>query len=134
MKSKKDTQLEEFLHVMQPRTKKQRTWANEDSVVDSKSPPIPPLDPVMEMTPEAGASSTDIQNPIDAESENDIVEEVDDFEWMRRRMKRDLDSTVQSERVFTQDEEDQFDKSTKDVSFFNILPQPHLNHILVDRN
>ena len=93
--NKKEQELEEFMKVMQPRTKKERVWMNEDL-----SLPGPSSQPI------AGSSkSVPDVSPQGAEGdEAEVPEEVDDLEWMKRRMKKSLDDT--EEKVFIQDEDD----------------------------
>jgi multiple RNA-binding domain-containing protein 1 len=89
---KKDKELEEYMQVMQPRTKKERTWINEVPDVDKEAHP---------------------HNLIQIEGRNvelegiqeDEVEEVDDMEWVRRRMKKDM-VTADEEKTFFQTEND----------------------------
>ena len=81
----KEKDLEEFLKVMQPKTKKERTWQNDVQ----KEEVVPQTEEVL--------------SEGEALNEGE-VEEVDDLEWMRRRMKKDL-SAAAEEKKFFQDEE-----------------------------
>ena len=86
----KSDDLEKFLHVMQPRTKKDRSWQNEAG-------PHPEPRPQVE--------SASVPNPEETTSE-DRVEEVDDLEWMKRRMAKGLQLADQlDERAFAQEDE-----------------------------
>lgn len=109
-KSKKEAELDEFMQVMQPRTKKERTWANNDTdVAGPSSHPTADIPPV----PESEAAADD-------EMQEDAVE-VDDLEWMRRRMKKSLGEETE-EKVFMQDEDNipaQNVASTSKVSSFS---------------
>ncbi|EJD05148.1 uncharacterized protein FOMMEDRAFT_18782 [Fomitiporia mediterranea MF3/22] len=99
-KIKKGAELDEFMQVMQPRTKKERTWANNDDVPVA-GPSSRPLE--QSQANANGISETDDSNERE---EEDGVEEVDDMEWMRRKMKKDLEEGGE-ERVFMQDEEEE---------------------------
>ncbi|KAJ4486653.1 RNA-binding domain-containing protein [Lentinula edodes] len=74
-KSKKDSQLDEFLEVMQ--TKKGPSWANG-------------------VSPEASTSATKLDDsPLLAEDEPPAEEGLSDMEWMRRRMTETTDTAEQ---------------------------------------
>ncbi|KAH7869357.1 RNA-binding domain-containing protein [Lentinula edodes] len=74
-KSKKDSQLDEFLEVMQ--TKKGPSWANG-------------------VSPEASTSATKLDDsPLPAEDEPSAEEGLSDMEWMRRRMTETTDTAEQ---------------------------------------
>ena len=88
---KKDEALHEFMQVMQPRTRKERTWAND--VADAQSQRGKP-----------GRVESEEDQSGEAQMEEDIVEEVDDLEWMRRRMKKGL-RDAESTKAFIQDDE-----------------------------
>lgn len=98
-KSKKEAELEEFMQVMQPRTKKERTWINEDGPVAGPSSQRLDEPPRLKVGDDEDVSD-------DPAEQNDASEEVDDLEWMRRRMRKDLDLDL-DERGFIQDEEEQ---------------------------
>ncbi|KAL5525252.1 MRD1 [Sanghuangporus sanghuang] len=103
-KSKKEAEFEEFMQVMQPRTKKERTWANEDGPI--AGPSSQRLD-----DPPRSATKTDKdENAGEGDEKDDATENIDDLEWMRRRMKEDLGLELE-ERVFIQDGEDQLSRS-----------------------
>ncbi|TDL26946.1 RNA-binding domain-containing protein [Rickenella mellea] len=107
----KGTQLDEFLQVMQPRTKKGRSWANEDNTV-SVTTDHPPARPDVKATAEKttkDAPTTD--NTHDSSPDNNEAEEenaeIDDMEWMKRRMKQQLEiANDPVEKVFEQEDED----------------------------
>lgn len=105
-KNKKDAQVEEFMQVMQPRTKKARTWANDDSALDASN--ISVTDSNMK-----GGDVSDAALGTNHEDEVEgVVEEVDDLEWMKRRMQRGIKS-VDELKAFSQDVDD--DKSTERI-------------------
>lgn len=121
-KNKKDAQVEEFMQVMQPRTKKARTWANDDLALDASN--ISVTDSTMK-----GGDVSDAALGTNHEDEVEgILEEVDDLEWMKRRMQRGIKSVDES-KAFSQDVDD--DKSTeriegaskvRDFHFFSFFP------------
>lgn len=95
--SKEDSTLAEFLDVMKPRNKKDRSWANDpDPNVASTSAsaaPMTAVEPIQD--PSSSTSKTKSKQRIDddtpmadaaapAADTND--EAVSDLEWMRRRM------------------------------------------------
>ncbi|KAI5120243.1 hypothetical protein M0805_007547 [Coniferiporia weirii] len=94
----KGGELEEFIQIMQPRTKKARTWANGDAIPGPSS---------------QGAgdaflgNSVDVSNVIDVHHDGEkqeAGEDIDDLEWMRRRMTKSVDTD--NDKVFVQDDED----------------------------
>ncbi|KAL5520301.1 hypothetical protein ACEPAG_9515 [Sanghuangporus baumii] len=99
-KSKKEAEFDEFMQVMQPRTKKERSWVNEDGPVAG------PSSQRLDDPPRSATKAEKDEHAGEGNEKSDATEEVDDLEWMRRRMKKDLDINSE-ERVFIQDEEDQ---------------------------
>lgn len=121
-KNKKDAQVEEFMQVMQPRTKKARTWANDDSALDASNIPV------TDSTMKGGDVSDAALGTSHGDEVEGVVEEVDDLEWMKRRMQRGIKSVDES-KAFSQDVDD--DKSTEriegaskvcDYHFFSFFP------------
>lgn len=106
VKGKKAAQLDEFLEVMQPRTKKGRSWANEDNVA-----------PNAEIQAESSTAASKVKSKNKAPEDTRQVSEdpgqeqqdLDDIEWMKRRMTKALDVEVEAveEKAFQQDDEDQ---------------------------
>lgn len=109
VKGKKAAQLDEFMEVMQPRTKKGRSWANEDTVA-----------PNAEIQAESSTAASTVKSKKSkkkvAEYARQVSEEpgqeqldLDDIEWMKRRMTKALDVEVEAveEKAFEQDDEDQ---------------------------
>lgn len=106
-KSKKDAQVEEFMHVMQPRTKKARTWANDDPALDASSGPV-------DATMKDADAELDTGN---GDEDEGTVEEVDDLEWMKRRMQRGIKSVDEEEKVFSQNvDDDKLDNGSDSIS------------------
>ncbi|KAJ3863372.1 hypothetical protein EV359DRAFT_73647 [Lentinula novae-zelandiae] len=82
-KSKKDSQLDEFLEVMQ--TKKGPSWANG-------------------VSPEASTSATKLDDsPLLAEDEPPVEEGLSDMEWMRRRMTETTHTAEQDIKISVRD-------------------------------
>lgn len=88
----KDETLNEFMQVMQPRTK-ERTWANELSG---------PLVEAQALVKDKQAADVAEGAPLEEGS----VEEVDDLEWMRRRMKRGMEESRNEGTYVQSDDED----------------------------
>jgi multiple RNA-binding domain-containing protein 1 len=82
---KADGQLNEFMQVMKPRTKKGPSWANEGGALTSA--PVP---------------TTEVDGKEDGE-EKRKDEGISDLDWMKMHLKGNLD-----ERAFEQDEEVRF--------------------------
>jgi multiple RNA-binding domain-containing protein 1 len=79
---KADGQLDEFMQVMKPRTKKGPSWANEGRVLVSE--PVP---------------TTKVDGKEDGEEEKRKDEGISDLDWMKMHLKGDLEA-----KVFEQDE------------------------------
>ncbi|KAH8114829.1 hypothetical protein DFH11DRAFT_1589929 [Phellopilus nigrolimitatus] len=94
-KGKKAVELEEFMQVMQPRTKKERTWANND-VVPEPSSQVSTNDDALEQSKPLTTSDDAGQS---------TVEELDDLEWMKRRMTKGF-TEGDDEKIFEQEDED----------------------------
>lgn len=95
---KKGAHLDEFMQVMQPRTKKGRTWQND---VDTAPSPLNAV-PVAS----AAIASPEVEM-VDDEAGPAEVTEVDDVEWMKRRMAKGIRTAeLASQKEFTQDEDD----------------------------
>ncbi|KDQ50583.1 hypothetical protein JAAARDRAFT_199829 [Jaapia argillacea MUCL 33604] len=100
-KQKPDKQLDEFMKVMQPRTKG-RTWANEEAAPLSTA--VPSASSVKK-----GAKAKEEPDGVvvdgGAEGGAEVREEgMSDLDWMRKRMSKAVDSGVE-EKVFEQDDE-----------------------------
>jgi multiple RNA-binding domain-containing protein 1 len=80
---KADGQLDEFMQVMKPRTKKGPSWANEGGVVASAAVP-----------------TAEVNGKEDGEEETRKDEGISDLDWMKMHLKGSLE-----EKVFEQDEE-----------------------------
>ncbi|KAF7352281.1 Multiple RNA-binding domain-containing protein 1 [Mycena venus] len=79
-----ESQLDEFLQVMQPRGNKGRTWANEAA-------PEAPMDPAME---------------VDEDTEPVREEGLSDMDWMKRHMSKNADVV---EKAFEQSDDEDLD-------------------------
>lgn len=79
MKQKYPAQVEEFLEVMKPRTKKGPAWANEERPKDAQPQ----------------------EQPVDNVPTNSTA--LSDSEWMKQRISRNVDSEG---KAFEQPEED----------------------------
>lgn len=89
-KNDEENGLKEFMQVMQPRTK-DRTW--NDSVLADE--PSTFKDKVEEKSPRMKEDTIEETPP-------DATDDLDDLEWMKRRMT----ANVREEKVFEQDEDD----------------------------
>jgi multiple RNA-binding domain-containing protein 1 len=108
MKTEKNsTTLTEFMQVMQPRTKKGRSWANED-VAESASAPVPssstsnvrisaptPATKAKVKKPKTDSGVVSIDEPqVEVEEPRD--EAMSDLDWMKRRMQRGINDPTAS--------------------------------------
>ncbi|KAJ3786386.1 hypothetical protein GGU10DRAFT_267157 [Lentinula aff. detonsa] len=92
-KSKKDSQLDEFLDVMH--TKKGPSWANE-------------------VQPEASTSATKLDDPSSMAKDESVVEEgLSDMEWMRRRTNKQPES---EEKAYHQSDDEDYSQKMKKLS------------------
>ena len=110
--SKKDAQVEEYMQVMQPRTKKARTWANDDPTLDAQTTFVDDTKKDGIVDPET------VSDAKDTEDEG-TVEEVDDLEWMKRRMQRGIQSKDLEEKLFAQDDDGVDDMVVDDSKVFS---------------
>jgi multiple RNA-binding domain-containing protein 1 len=103
----RNAQLDQFLQVMQPQTKKGPSWANEKQTShptmgsSSLAPPEPSTSDLGYGKPKDQKDSEDMQ--VDVEP----AKELSDLDWMRQRMTSQVD-----EKVFTQDDEDDNNDNT----------------------
>jgi multiple RNA-binding domain-containing protein 1 len=92
--TKSTSQLDEFLEVMQPRTKKGPAWAN-----DMKSEDVVPTGKTKHKQKAAEDIHTDVQGDDPA-----LEVTLSDLDWMKKHMSQNVDVV---EKVFEQsDEED----------------------------
>ncbi|KAL6308826.1 hypothetical protein BKA93DRAFT_822110 [Sparassis latifolia] len=110
-KTSSDAQLEEFMQVMRPRTKKGPSWSNEDAVLQPG---------VTAAIDSHGASSVvgSKEFPNTADASHDVphtdkdearTDTISDIDWLKRRTMHavEADTDAHSERVFEQsDDED----------------------------
>ncbi|EGO28739.1 hypothetical protein SERLADRAFT_459485 [Serpula lacrymans var. lacrymans S7.9] len=99
VKEKSDPNLDEFMKVMQPRTKKGPSWANEASQHNQAL-----LPPVVDVTP----VPVEENNQEGDEGKND--EGISDLDWMKRRMTQKMDNINLQERVFQQSDDEDEDR------------------------
>ena len=97
---------------MQPRTKKARTWANDDPTLDSQTTFVEDTRKDSIVDPET------VSDAKDTEDEG-TVEEVDDLEWMKRRMQRGIQSKDLEEKAFAQDDDGVDDMVVDDSKVFS---------------
>lgn len=112
-KTKKAAQLDEFMEVMQPRTKKGPSWANEpaepalapESKRDKKSKTRTPTS--AEVQPEEVAVSPD----------DDRGEGMSDLDWMKRRMSKAAEAGEDDDaRAFVQSDDEAVDDDKPEVT------------------
>jgi multiple RNA-binding domain-containing protein 1 len=107
-KKRKDASLEEFMEVMQPKSKKAVSW------VDHVDPLLP--------SPEKGSAPVS-QGVLKGTSEG-AQQDLTDMEWMRQRMKEGVVDADSPEKVFEQsdsEEESQGVSEEKDPTKETIL-------------
>lgn len=93
---------------MQPRTKKGRTWANDDAA-ELKAPPTASTVQVQAKAKEASGAPDDpaaVAEDSVMEDGQANTEEMDDLEWMKRRMGQNQTFDRDDEKVFEQDDEE----------------------------
>lgn len=106
-----DEHLKEFMQVMQPRTKKGPSWANEEPLA---------LLPVSSVTNPVdddlvSKSRTRVKGDVEVEDFGDVEGEqkdagISDLDWLKQRTKPVLDYTnVEGEKVFEQSDDDESD-------------------------
>ncbi|KZT19567.1 hypothetical protein NEOLEDRAFT_1077530 [Neolentinus lepideus HHB14362 ss-1] len=120
--SKKEQQMEEFMKVMQPRTKKGRTWANDEVV------PQPVLSPTQDgAQSKSAAKKVEMEDEQSGEGEAPRGEGISDLEWMKQRMK----NVQVEEKVFEQsDEEEGEDDGREEEDHSKELQDPNIETIL----
>ncbi|KAJ7771764.1 hypothetical protein B0H16DRAFT_1451806 [Mycena metata] len=99
-----DSQLDEYLQVMQPRGNKGRTWANESAAVAP-----------VEVAPDPVSS-----NDMDVDTEPAREEGLSDLDWMKRRMSKNADVV---EKAFEQSDDEDADP-TASTSLAPAAPPP----------
>lgn len=120
-KAKPSTQLDEYMQVMQPRTKKGPLWVNDSSAQTQPSSIGNVRTSRVEFIETIGKGDEqkdEAQNEtVDKEGEG-----ISDLDWMKRRMKENLESV---ERVFEQSDDDDEITSPEVVRIStHVLPSP----------
>ncbi|EPQ55616.1 hypothetical protein GLOTRDRAFT_75766 [Gloeophyllum trabeum ATCC 11539] len=102
---KKEKQLEEFMKVMQPRTKG-RTWADDVTVTEPAHPSSDQTKP-KKKDKKKKAEDVEMHDAERAGGDEEPKEEgISDLEWMKRRMK----AVAVEEKVFEQSDEENVDE------------------------
>ena len=126
-KTGKDSQMEEFLQVMKPRTKKGPSWADNDALQPDSSRAHTSMGEAGDApTAEASKKKTEKKqetqhDAIAAEgkekvAEPDTAEPVSDMDWFKQRTKAVLDeSELTAERVFEQTDDEAEEDSSDDA-------------------
>ncbi|TFY67177.1 hypothetical protein EVJ58_g1792 [Rhodofomes roseus] len=133
-KAGKASHLEEFLQVMQPRTKNGPSWADNDALpqpTSSKGPRSAGTGDDVVADEKKGKKGTDKQRHADtmdgdAPLENtqpDVTEAVSDMDWFKQRTKAVLDEPDVSDRAFEQSDEEA-EEGDNDEEFQEEEPPP----------
>jgi len=95
------TQFNEYLQVMQPRTKKGPSWANDEEAQPQPSSigNVHASRVSLVENAETGGKEAEKNDAINAEG-------ISDLDWMKRRMTQNLDT---SEKAFEQSDDDEMD-------------------------
>ncbi|KAI0270676.1 hypothetical protein BC834DRAFT_841474 [Gloeopeniophorella convolvens] len=97
----KDAVFDEFMEVMQPKTKKGPSWADDSGPVSlSKKGKAP-------AAPEQPEGSLELEAP---------QQDLSDLEWMRRRMKQGVDEAATVEKAFEQSDNEEHDEQPEEVA------------------
>jgi multiple RNA-binding domain-containing protein 1 len=95
--SVKDAQFDAFLEVMQPKGRTGPAWANDEATL---------------FKPSSSKKGKElVQAANEAEADERLAEGLSDLEWMRRRMKENVETA--EEKAFLQDEDPEAAGSTK---------------------
>ena len=111
---KQDVHLEQFLEVMQPRSKKGPSWAN-----DAVQPEL-----ITNPASTSSLKSTENLGTKDVEGDSEKGEGISDLDWMRQRMSKALElGDGSKEKIFEQPDDEVKDKNPVQVrrSFLNYL-------------
>ncbi|KAF7984579.1 hypothetical protein HWV62_13803 [Athelia sp. TMB] len=127
-KGKNARQMDEYLQIMQPRSQKGPSWANE-----APSQPALAIDSVekkvMISQPETTTNAMEVDVDVDvAEKEDAQVEGISDLDWMKRRMTQAADVALVPEKAFEQsDDEGEGIKvaPTEEKQLANTSQDPH---------
>lgn len=118
-KSKKDAQLDEFMHVMKPK-KSGPSWVNDlgaPDVPNGKSKDPPTEAKTKKLKPSKHVDDTTTEDQEMAVDEDAPNEGMSDLDWMKRRMSKTLDA---ESKVFEQSDEEQDaeDSDNEEVNTF----------------
>ena len=108
-KKKHDDQLDEFMQVMQPRTKKGPSWANE---FDTGTGPSSTSAGKQTKTGKAEDKNADVN---DEKNDN-----ISDLDWMKQRMSKAVDD--EAEKAYEQSDDGEKDSDQKPVQVDFSLP------------
>ncbi|KAI0632765.1 hypothetical protein C8Q77DRAFT_1058693 [Trametes polyzona] len=106
-KAGKDELADEFLHVMQPRTKKGPSWKDEEPVVPVASTSGHPVPADEASKKRKKQVKDDTVHSANEEDQPRDTEPVSDLDWLKRHMKTSLDEAeAPSEKVFEQSDDE----------------------------
>ncbi|KAI0078426.1 hypothetical protein K474DRAFT_1593990 [Panus rudis PR-1116 ss-1] len=98
---RKDGQLEEFMQVMQPRSKKGPSWANDESLQVPGAPSTSKSKQKEKVSPETPEDQSD--------TDDEQAAPASDMDWLKRHMKSNLDD----EKAFEQSDDEPDEPSSK---------------------
>ncbi|KAJ3532006.1 hypothetical protein NMY22_g7921 [Coprinellus aureogranulatus] len=99
--AKGNRQLDQFMEVMQPRTKKGPSWANDAATAEPVIPEPAPLPaPTKEPTGDEDVAMEDATEEIPA------AEPISDMDWLKQRMSSNVDKVVEEKAFEQSDDED----------------------------
>jgi multiple RNA-binding domain-containing protein 1 len=124
------SQLDEFMRVMKPRTKKGASWANEDASsevalpVTSSSAFTPSMTHTSvvarerntEKKSKAPEELTSEESANVMQTDGTPQEGMSDLDWMKKRMSQAMDLNANEERVFEQSDDDATVVDSNEVS------------------
>ncbi|RXW17359.1 hypothetical protein EST38_g8495 [Candolleomyces aberdarensis] len=102
-------QLEQFMEVMKPRTKKGPSWANEDSVPQPSALPAPAKATSMSAKAKEQDSGDDEDVEMADEDSSALPpasQPLSDMEWLKQRMTSNVDKVVEEKAFEQSDDED----------------------------
>lgn len=111
-KAGKESQIEEFLQVMKPRTKKGPSWADNDALLQPSSSRTPAVATAPDDTRPGAKKKKKEKHDVNAAEETEGTAESDaaavsDMDWFKQRTKAVLDEPEEvAERAFEQSEDE----------------------------
>ena len=114
-KEKQDDQLDAFMQVMQPRTKKGPSWANDFDIGTGQS------------STSAG-KQTKTDKTENANVNNEKNDNISDLDWMKQRMSKAVDDETEKAYEQSDDEEKDPDQKPGQVDNSTTLRCPLLDH------